>query len=151
MAGTHGRDTWLGKAGDRVTCVVGCFARLPSFVFILAVAESIFPDSISGFVNRTLLWCSCLLISHFLFVLPVYEYFLHLLNWTMEKICFVCVTFMSLHELDMYRIPPYFGACTYIRNPPIFRGEKSASYISAPLLVSYRSEIFRSLQWHALI
>ena len=36
-------------------------------------------------------------------------------------------------------IPPYCGACTYIRNSPIFQGEKSASYIGAPLPVSYSS------------
>ena len=39
--------------------------------------------------------------------------------------------------LSSYRIPPYCGACTYIRNHPIFQGEKSASYIGAPLPVSY--------------
>ena len=32
---------------------------------------------------------------------------------------------------------PVCGACTYIRNHPIFQGEKSASYIGAPLLVSH--------------
>ena len=40
--------------------------------------------------------------------------------------------------LKRYRIPPYCGACTiYIRNHPIFQGEKSASYICAPVPVSY--------------
>ena len=36
--------------------VVECFARPPSFVFILVVAESMFPASISCFVSRTLFW-----------------------------------------------------------------------------------------------
>ena len=31
-----------------------------------------------------------------------------------------------------YRITPHYGACTSIRNHPIFQGEKSALYIGAP-------------------
>ena len=44
---------------------------------------------------------------------------------------------LYIESLRRYRIPPYCGACTYIRNRPIFQGEKSASYIGAPLPVSY--------------
>ena len=40
---------------------------------------------------------------------------------------------------EIYRIPPYCGACTYIRNHPIFQGEKSASYIGASLPVTYNA------------
>ena len=53
-------------------------ASPPPFSFILCSARSVFPSSMSCFVNRTLLWCSFFLVLHLRHVSPVYVYLSHL-------------------------------------------------------------------------
>ena len=91
--------------------VVECFASPPSFVFILVVANSVFPNSLSSVVNRTLLRCSLCIVSHFLCVAPVYKYSLqpHGILYTTFEFLLPSSVVLAFVVSSFTRVPLWFA------------------------------------------